>query len=44
MTIVSIDGKDIGADLAGAISRMRGAAGSTVTLGIRRAGAACIDF
>ncbi len=30
--IVKIDGNDIGADLAGAISRMRGASGSTVRL------------
>src|SRR5246127_3966333 len=37
--IVRIDGNDIGADLAGAISHMRGASGSTVNLTIRRAGA-----
>src|SRR5262249_27903745 len=36
--IVRIDGNDIGADLAGAISHMRGASGSTVNLTIRRAG------
>ena len=36
--IVRIDGSDIGADLAGAIGRMRGAAGSLVTLAVRRAG------
>lgn len=36
--IVRIDGTDVGADLAGAISRMRGASGSTVRLTIRRAG------
>jgi carboxyl-terminal processing protease len=34
--IVRIDGADIGADLAGAIARMRGEAGSLVTLSIRR--------
>jgi carboxyl-terminal processing protease len=37
--IVRIDGSDIGADLAGAIARMRGASGSLVTLAIRRQGA-----
>src|ERR1700744_3417962 len=37
--IIRIDGNDIGADLAGAISHMRGASGSTVNLTIRRAGA-----
>ena len=36
--IVRIDGNDIGADLAGAISHMRGASGSLVTLTIRREG------
>jgi carboxyl-terminal processing protease len=36
--IVRIDGSDIGADLAGAIARMRGASGSLVTLAIRREG------
>jgi carboxyl-terminal processing protease len=36
--IVRIDDADIGADLAGAIARMRGASGSLVTLTIRRAG------
>jgi carboxyl-terminal processing protease len=36
--IVRIDGNDIGADLAGAISHMRGASGSTVNLTIRRTG------
>jgi len=36
--IVRIDGSDIGADLAGAIARMRGVSGSLVTLSIRRAG------
>lgn len=35
--IVKIDGTDIGADLAGAIARMRGESGSLVTLSIRRA-------
>jgi carboxyl-terminal processing protease len=34
--IVRIDGTDIGADLAGAIARMRGTSGSLVTLSIRR--------
>jgi carboxyl-terminal processing protease len=34
--IVRIDGIDIGADLAGAIQRMRGNSGSVVTLSIRR--------
>ena len=38
--IVRIDGADIGADLAGAIARMRGASGSVVTLAVRREGAA----
>src|SRR5262249_45824197 len=43
--IVRIDGNDIGADLAGAISRMRGASGSTVRLTIRRAGTdALLEF
>jgi carboxyl-terminal processing protease len=43
--IVRIDGNDIGADLAGAISRMRGASGSTVNLTIRRAGTdGTLDF
>ena len=37
--IVRIDGTDIGADLAGAIARMRGTSGSLVTLAVRRAGA-----
>ncbi|HTC15071.1 MAG TPA: S41 family peptidase [Steroidobacteraceae bacterium] len=36
--IVRIDDADIGADLAGAIARMRGASGSLVTLTIRRSG------
>jgi carboxyl-terminal processing protease len=36
--IVRIDGTDVGADLAGAIARMRGASGSLVKLSIRRAG------
>ena len=36
--IIRIDGNDIGADLAGAITHMRGASGSTVNLTIRRAG------
>jgi carboxyl-terminal processing protease len=34
--IVKIDGADVGADLAGAINRMRGPAGSTVRLTVRR--------
>jgi len=43
--IVRIDGVDIGADLAGAIARMRGAPGSLVTLTVRREGsAALIEF
>jgi carboxyl-terminal processing protease len=37
--IVRIDDTDIGADLAGAISRMRGASGSLVTLTVHRQGA-----
>ena len=36
--IVKIDGVDVGSDLAGAINRMRGPAGSTVHLTVRRAG------
>ncbi len=36
--IVRIDGTDIGADLAGAIARMRGVSGSLITLSIRREG------
>src|SRR6266699_4534211 len=36
--LVRIDGNEIGADLAGAIARMRGASGSLVSLTIRRAG------
>ena len=38
--IVKIDGKDVGADVAGTIARMRGPAGSLVTLTIRREGVA----
>lgn len=38
--IVRIDGTEIGADLAGALARMRGASGSLVRLSIRREGAA----
>jgi carboxyl-terminal processing protease len=34
--VVRIDGEDVGADLAGAIARMRGPAGSLVRLAIRR--------
>src|SRR5438105_10225351 len=36
--LVRVDGNDIGADLAGAIARMRGASGSLVKLTIRRNG------
>jgi carboxyl-terminal processing protease len=36
--IVRIDGSDIGADLAGAIARMRGISGSLVTLTVHRDG------
>jgi len=36
--IVKIDGVEVGADLAAASARMRGATGSTVRLSIRRAG------
>ena len=36
--IVRIDGTDIGADLAGAIARMRGVSGSFVSLSVRRDG------
>jgi carboxyl-terminal processing protease len=36
--IVAIDGREVGSDVNGAIERMRGVAGSTVTLTIRRAG------
>jgi len=43
--IVRIDGTDIGADLAGAIARMRGASGSVVQLSIRRDGSPeLLDF
>lgn len=38
--LVRIDGNEIGADLAGAIARMRGASGSLVELTVRRAGTA----
>jgi carboxyl-terminal processing protease len=38
--IVKIDGVDVGSDLAGAINRMRGPAGSTVHLTVRRPGRA----
>ena len=34
--IVKIDGKDVGADLAGAIARLRGPSGSAVRLTVRR--------
>ncbi len=36
--IVRIDGTDVGADLAGAIARMRGSSGSVVALSVRRDG------
>lgn len=36
--LVSIDGAEVGADLAGALARLRGTAGSLVTLKIRRPG------
>src|SRR5262249_44547407 len=36
--IVRIDGSDVGADLAGAIARMRGLSGSVYTLAVRREG------
>jgi len=36
--IVRIDGNDVGADLAGAIARMRGSSGSLVSLSVRREG------
>jgi carboxyl-terminal processing protease len=36
--IVRIDGQEIGADLAGAIARMRGTSGSLVRLSVRREG------
>jgi carboxyl-terminal processing protease len=36
--IVQIDGADVGADLTGAIARLRGPSGSTVKLAIRRSG------
>jgi carboxyl-terminal processing protease len=36
--IVAIDGKEVGADVNGAIEHMRGVSGSTVTLTIHRAG------
>ena len=43
--IVKIDGVDVGSDLAGAINRMRGPAGSTVHLTVRRPGrSALLDF
>ena len=38
--IVKIDGVDVGGDLAGATTRMRGASGSTVKLTVRRKGEA----
>jgi carboxyl-terminal processing protease len=38
--IVKIDGVEVGADLAGAINRMRGPAGSTVKLSVRRGASA----
>ncbi|HEY2037625.1 MAG TPA: S41 family peptidase [Steroidobacteraceae bacterium] len=38
--IVAIDGREVGADVSGAIEHMRGASGSTVTLTIHRVGTA----
>ncbi len=38
--IVAIDGKEVGADVSGAIEHMRGVSGSTVTLTVHRAGTA----
>jgi carboxyl-terminal processing protease len=38
--IVRIDGAEVGADVTGAITRLRGPSGSTVTLTIRRSGVA----
>jgi carboxyl-terminal processing protease len=38
--IAKIDGVDVGADVAGAIARMRGEAGTTVRLSVRRPGSA----
>jgi carboxyl-terminal processing protease len=38
--LVAIDGREIGADLAGAIAHLRGTSGSLVRLSVRRAGAA----
>ncbi len=37
---MAIDGKEVGADVNGAIEHMRGVSGSTVTLTIQRAGKA----
>src|SRR5471032_2538343 len=43
--IVKIDGVEVGADLGGAINRMRGPAGSTVKLSVRRgAGPELLEF
>ncbi len=43
--LVAIDGEEIGADLAGAIARLRGDAGSLVRLAVRRAGTpGLLDF
>ena len=43
--LVAIDGREIGADLAGAIARLRGDAGSLVRLSLRRdAAGALLDF
>jgi carboxyl-terminal processing protease len=43
--LVAIDGREIGADLAGAIARLRGAAGSVVRLSIHRDGTpGVLDF
>jgi carboxyl-terminal processing protease len=43
--LMAIDGREIGADLAGAIARLRGTSGSLVTLSVRRAGTpALLEF
>jgi carboxyl-terminal processing protease len=43
--IISIDGSDVGADVAGSIARMRGRAGTAVKLSVRRPGTGeMLDF
>jgi carboxyl-terminal processing protease len=43
--LMAIDGREIGADLAGAIARLRGTSGSLVRLSVRRAGTpALLEF